>query len=466
MTKTTLIADADAENRGLMCGALQTLAYRISEAEDAMEALDYLQTHEPDLVIADARLPGISGIELLRKVRGEHPATIVILLTAFATVPEAVETMRMGAHDYLTKPVDIDNLMPTVRRLLAHFQHPSDDGALKRRIGFDNILGRSRDLLAVLDQATRAARTTSTVLIQGETGTGKELLARGIHSHSPRSEKPFVTINCAAIPKDLLESELFGHVKGAFTGALMDRKGQIEAASGGTLFLDEIGEMPPELQVKLLRLLQGGEIQKVGAAGSTSVDVRVIAATHRDLFDMAQRGAFREDLYYRLNVIPLTLPSLRERREDIPELVEFFFDRSCRKHGRVHLKLPEFLMDRFIAYRWPGNVREMENVIERIVVLTPETEVGIDDLPPVLRPEPTLVEMIGLDLPPKGINLGGVERELLLQALEACDWNQATVARYLGLTRKTLIYRMHKYDLVQRPALRAMQDQSQVLAIA
>ncbi len=278
-----------------------------------MEALDYLQTHEPDLVIADVRLPGISGIELLKKVRNEYPAIIVILVAAFATVAEAVEAMRMGAHDYLAEPVSIDNLKQTVRRLLMHFQHQSDGGAL------------------------------------------------------------------------------------------MDRKGQIEAASGGTLFLDEIGEMPPELQVKLLRLLQGGEIQKVGAATSTTVDVRVIAATHRDLFEMVQSGAFRDDLYYRLNVIPLTLPSLRERREDIAELVEFFFDRSRRRHGRVNLELPEYLIDRFVAYRWPGNIRELENVIERIVVLTPGTEVGIADLPLVLRPEPTLVEMIGLDLPPKGI---------------------------------------------------------------
>jgi len=317
--------------------------------------------------------------------------------------------------------------------------------------------------MGVLDHATRAARTSSTVLIHGETGTGKELLARGIHSLSARSTKPFVTINCGAIPKDLLESELFGHVRGSFTGALMDRKGQVEAADGGTLFLDEIGEMSPELQVKLLRLLQNAEIQKVGAVCSSKVDVRVVAATHRDLAAMVHEGAFREDLCYRLNVIPLGLPSLRDRREDIPELVRFFFERSCAKHGREDLNLAKGVLDRFLVHRWPGNIRELENVIERIVVLARGSDVGIADLPDFLQPDPNPVEAINLDLPPNGICFGGLEKEMLFRALERSDWNQSMAARYLGMSRKTLVYRMHKHNLLRPLPMIVVRDRSNVV---
>lgn len=321
---------------------------------------------------------------------------------------------------------------------------------MERGPGFEDLLGRSKCLLAVLGQATRAARTSSTVLIQGETGTGKELLARGIHSLSARRAKPFITINCGAIPKDLLESELFGHVKGAFTGALMDHKGQVEAAEGGTIFLDEIGEMSLELQVKLLRFMQNAEIRRLGGGFSTKVDVRVLAATHRDLASMAQEGIFREDLYYRLNVIPLKLPCLRERREDIPELVRSFLQRCCSKHKRRNLRLGEGVLERFLAYRWPGNVRELENVVERLVVLADSPDVGVADLPEFLQPEPSPVEAINLDLPLKGISLGGLERDVLLRTLQQFDWNQSKAARYLGVTRKTLAYRVQKYDLLRK----------------
>jgi len=280
---------------------------------------------------------------------------------------------------------------------------------------------------------------------------------------SARSTKPFVTINCGAIPNDLLESELFGHVKGAFTGAFTDRKGQVEAANGGTLFLDEIGEMPPGLQVKLLRLLQNGEIQKLGAAGSTRVDVRTIVATHRDLTAMVHEGTFREDLYYRLNVIPLRLPNLRDRREDIPQLVRLFFERSCAKHGRPNLRLAEDVLDRFLVYPWPGNIRELENVVERIVVLTRECEVGIADLPTFLQPDPSPVQAIRLDLPPNGICFGSLEKEVLLRALEQSNWNRSLAARYLGMTRKTLVYRMQKHNLLRNPPLCLVRDHSSVV---
>ena len=470
MPRTILVVDDHAPNRELIREALGDSVYEISEAETASEALEHLRCQETDLVITDVRMPGLSGVELLKRLHTDYPGIAVVLMSAFATVASAVEAMKLGADHYLTQPLDIDELRSVVYRLLdCHAiridRRPSGD-TLKRSPGFENILGRSKDLLGVLDQATRAARTGSTVLIQGETGTGKELLAHGIHSLSARSTKPFVTINCGAIAKDLLESELFGHMRGSFTGAFTDHKGQVEAAHGGTLFLDEIGEMSPALQVKLLRLLQNAEIQKLGAVSSTRVDVRVVAATHRDLAAMVHEGTFREDLYYRLNVIPLKLPSLRDRREDIPELLRFFFERSCSKHGRPTLSLADEVLDRFLVYRWPGNVRELENLVERIVVLTRESEVGIADLPQFLQPDPNPVEAISLDLPPNGICFGGLEKEVILQALEQSNWNQSMAARYLGMTRKTFAYRMKKYHLLRRSPLGRVRDRSNVVEMS
>jgi len=271
------------------------------------------------------------------------------------------------------------------------------------------------------------------------------LLARAIHQNSRRKDKPFVVINCGAIPKDLLESELFGHVKGSFTGALSPKRGKVEVADGGTLFLDEIGELPVELQVKLLRLIQQGEIEKVGATGPVVVDVRIIAATHRNLQALIEDGAFREDLFYRLAVIPLELPPLRDRADDIPELVQSLFLKTKQKHGLPNLKLPPHLVPRFCAYRWPGNVRELENVIERLTVLAIGDEITLHDLPDFLRSEKPGSEALQLDLPPQGISLEAVEKELILKALRKFDWNQTKAAAFLDISRRTLIYRMEKY---------------------
>ncbi|MGB9606807.1 MAG: sigma-54 interaction domain-containing protein, partial [Bryobacteraceae bacterium] len=318
---------------------------------------------------------------------------------------------------------------------------------LDRKYGFENILGRSPALLETLEAAARVAASEVTVLIRGETGTGKELLAKAIHFNSPRRHGPFVTINCGAIPRELLESELFGHLKGAFTGAVAHKKGRVELADGGTLFLDEIGELPPPLQVKLLRLLQEKEIEKVGATEPLRVNVRIIAATHRNLEAMVEDGTFREDLYYRLAVIPLVLPPLRERAEDIPELALHFFERSKQRHRRPDLVLPEALLPYFSSYRWPGNVRELENVIERVVLLARGQEVTLHDLPEFLRRERPPLDAIQLELPPEGISLEAVERELIRRALEKFDGNQSKAARYLDISRKTLIYRMEKYGL-------------------
>lgn len=375
------------------------------------------------------------------------------MLTAFATVEAAVEAMKAGAYHYLTKPISIQELRLVVERGMEHVRLRAEirrlRSTLDAKYGFESILGRSKRLLAVLDLASRAAQTVSTVLIRGETGTGKELIARAIHFNSPRKDKPFVTINCGAIPKDLLESELFGHMKGSFTGAVTHKTGKVETAIGGTLFLDEIGDMPLELQVKLLRLIQNSEIEKVGAPGPTKVDVRIIAATHRNLQTMVEDETFREDLYYRLSVIPLELPPLRERPDDIPELVRQFFQIACQKHGRDGLRLPEELMPRFSGYRWPGNVRELENVIERLVVLADGDLIRLADLPEVLVRESSVGSAFQFALPPNGFSLENLERELILKALRKFDWNQSKAAQYLELSRKTLIYRMEKFGLRQ-----------------
>lgn len=453
--KRILVVDDDESLRWVTQAQLQQNGYVVGAAASGKEALDCIRDALPDMVITDLMMPGMTGVELLKKIRADYSEIIVILVTAFGTVETAVEAMKAGAYDYVTKPVNMDELLLIVSRGLEHLDLREEVRTLRsnldKKYGFENILGQSKSLLYVLDMAARAAQATSTVLINGETGTGKELLAKAIHFNSRRKGKPFVTINCGAIPKDLLESELFGHVKGSFTGALANKRGKVELADGGTLFLDEIGEMPLELQVKLLRLIQQGEIEKVGVAAVTNVDVRIIAATHRNLQALAEDGAFREDLYYRLAVIPLELPPLRERADDIPELVQHFFLKAKKKQGRPDLALATRLLPHFSTYTWPGNVRELENIIERIVVLTRGDEITLNDLPDFLRRERPPVEALHLDLPAHGISLDAVEKELIVRALEKFNGNQTHAAQYLDISRKTLIYRMEKFGLRKEP---------------
>jgi two-component system NtrC family response regulator len=451
MEKRVLVVDDDESLRRVTQVQLEQAGFKTTTAGDGIEALSILQKSAPDLVITDLKMPAMSGIELLRRIRADYPDVLVVMLTAFGTVESAVEAMKAGAYDYITKPVHPDELDLVARRALEHLQLIEENRSLRSSLdakyGFENIIGRSSSLLYLLDMAARAAQTDATVLIHGETGTGKELLAKAVHFNSRRREKLFVTINCGAIPKDLLESELFGHVKGSFTGAVAHRKGKVESADGGTLFLDEIGEMPLELQVKLLRLIQQGEIEKVGAPSASTVDVRVIAATHRDLEAMIEDGTFREDLYYRLSVIPLELPPLRERLDDIPQLVEHFFSKLKQKHGRDSLVLPISLMPYFSNYRWPGNIRELENIIERLIVLTPGNEITVSHLPAFLRREHASVDALNIDLPSQGISLEAIEKELILKALEKFNWNQTHAAKYLDISRKALIYRMEKHGI-------------------
>lgn len=459
--KRILVVDDDESLRWVTQAQLQQSGYQVDAAANGKEALAKIQETPPDLAIADLMMPGMSGVELLKSIRADYPEIIVILVTAFGTVENAVEAMRAGAYDYITKPVNMEELRLIVGRGLEHLDLRQEVRNLRisldKKYGFENILGQSKPLLYVLDMASRAAIATSTVLIHGETGTGKELLAKAVHFNSRRKDKPFVTINCGAIPKDLLESELFGHVRGSFTGALANKRGKVELADGGTLFLDEIGELPLELQVKMLRLIQQGEIEKLGVAGVTKVDVRIIAATHRNLQAMIEDGAFREDLYYRLAVIPLELPPLRERADDIAELVQQFFLKAKEKQGRPELVLPPPLLPYFSAYRWPGNIRELENIIERVVVLSRGDDITLNDLPEFLRRERPAAEAFHFELPPQGISLEGVEKEFIVRALEKFNWNQTHAAQFLDISRKTLIYRMEKFGLRKEQA--AAEDQ-------
>lgn len=454
MKRRILVIDDDESLRRVLQVQLEQCGYVVNSAASAQQSMGMLGARSYDVVITDLKMPGVSGLELLKQIHSLYPETIVIFLTAFGTVETAVEAIKAGAYHYLTKPVHPDELSLTIDRAVEHLRLVEEIRLLRANLdekyGFENILGRSDVLLQVLDTAARAARTGSTVLIRGETGTGKELLARAIHFNSSRKDKPLITINCGAIPAELLESELFGHIKGSFTGAVANKKGKVETANGGTLFLDEIGEMPLALQVKLLRLIQEGEIEKIGSEVGSSVDVRIIAATHRDLQAMIDDGAFREDLYYRLAVIPLVMPALRERPEDIPDLAQHFFLKSKARNQRPDLIMPPVLIPYFTRYRWPGNIRELENVLERIVVLTRSNEVSIQDLPDFLRRERSGPDALEIDLPREGISLEAVEKELILKALDKCHWNQTRAARYLDISRKTLLYRLEKHG-IQKP---------------
>lgn len=387
--KKVLIIDDDVSLLRVMEMQLEEIGCDVIAVASGNEAMTALEEVTPELVITDLKLPGMSGLELLKLLRSDHPELTVIMITAYGTVKTAVEAMKAGAYDYLTKPIDYDELALVVSRALERQQLLEEVRNLRltldEKYGFESIIGRSKSLLRVLEMTSRVAQTDSIALIRGETGTGKELLAKAIHQNSRRKNGPFVTINCGAIPSNLLESELFGYTKGAFTGATTAKKGRVETADGGTLFLDEIGELPLDLQVKLLRLIQQGEIEKVGASESSKVDVRIIAATHRNLQAMIEDGTFREDLYYRLAVIPLELPPLRERLDDIPELVQHLFLKSKQKHSRAELQLPESVLSGFSNYDWPGNIRELENIIERLVVLAVGARISADDLPEFLK---------------------------------------------------------------------------------
>ncbi len=452
MTKgPILIVDDDASQRRLIEFWLQEEGYATITATDGKAGLRMFEDQSPSLVIADLRMPGIDGLELLAKVKASNQDEPLILITAFGTVGNAVEAMKLGAADYLVKPLNPDELKLSVQRALERQQLLDENRYLRDLAGtafrFENLIGGSRKMRDIFDTAQQVARRDSTVLLMGESGTGKELLAKAIHQNSLRAGKPFVTVNCGAIPETLVESELFGHRKGAFTGAVADRAGKFEAANEGTVFLDEVGELPPSAQVKLLRVIQEREIDKIGNPRPIPVNVRIIAATNRNLKNLVEDGEFREDLYYRLSVVTIEIPPLRERRDDIPLLAQHFLSKLRARYQLSQLVFSEEALERISQYDWPGNVRELENLVERVVVLAKENVIRDSDLPPELRQTQSRVAGINLQLPEEGISLEAVEKELLLRALEKFAWNQTHAAKYLDISRKTLIYRMEKYGL-------------------
>ena len=445
-----LVVDDDPSLRRVMKMQLEEAGYQVSLAHDGNEAWSMLREIEPQLVITDLRMP-TTGLELLGRITKQGLQATVIVITAFGTIESAVEAMKLGAYDYVTKPIDFDALVLVVHRAMER-QNLLEEvrtlrSALDERYGFEGIVGNSKALLRVLDQAARVAQRDATVLIHGETGTGKELIARAIHHNSRRHNRPFVPINCGAIPRDLVESELFGYARGAFTGALAGKPGRIELADGGTLFLDEVGELPLEAQVKLLRVLQEGELAKLGENSPVKVDVRVIAATHRDLSAMMEDATFREDLYYRLAVVPLKVPPLRDRREDIPGLIEALQHRIRQRHGLAEIRLSPTVHQRLISYTWPGNVRQLENILERLMLLASGDVITADDLPEELISPSASSAVLWPTLPEAGLSLDGIERELISRALEKFKGNQTQAARYLDISRRTLIYRMEKHGL-------------------
>jgi two-component system NtrC family response regulator len=452
MKPIILIIDDDTSLRRVLEYNLQEAGYAVATAPSGEEGLALFDDVSPALVITDMKMPVMDGMQILKSVKERSPETLVIMITAFGTVNIAVEAMKAGAYDYITKPFNRDELRLTVAKALQFSGLTVENKRLKDelddRADFRSLVGSSAAMEKVFGIVRKVADTEASVLITGESGTGKELIARSIHTHSGRRNGPFVAINCAAIPRDLLESELFGHIKGAFTGAIKDKTGRFALADGGTLFLDEVGELPLELQPKLLRALQERTVEPVGGTKEQKLDVRVVAATNLDIEKAIVDGVFREDLYYRLAVIPINLPPLRQRRDDIPLLLRHF----CIKHGAGKVTFDKQSLSTLTGYAWPGNVRELENTVERLLILRNGDTITLDDLPDKIRNNcaaPGTAAHSGsvINLPDEGYSLEQLEREVVVQALERNGWNQTAAARFLRIPRHTLIYRIEKYDI-------------------
>ena len=449
--RTVLLVDDDPSFRRVVEFQLEEDGFRVLTAPNASAALQRFQGHRVDIVLTDVKMPESGGIELLARLRKLQPDLPVVMLTAHGTIESAVEAMKLGAFDYLTKPFTREQLRIILSKTFDVAALKQENRRLREvvaeRFSFTNMIAGSRAMHDVTDLASRVAPTETTVLLSGESGTGKELLAKAIHFHSDRSRYPFVVVNCAAIPESLIESELFGHRRGSFTGAVSDKQGKFEAANKGTIFLDEIGELPLLMQVKILRALQNREIDKVGESRPVKIDVRIIAATNRNLEKMVSDGGFRDDLYYRLAVVALRMPPLRERADDIPQLVEHFVDTHAARLGRPRPTINRDVYSAFNLYAWPGNIRELENVVERALVLDRDGVLSLEDLPDRLRAREQGLGRLRIELPDEGLSLETVECDLLKAALEKHDWNQTKAAAYLDITRSALLYRMQKFGL-------------------
>jgi len=447
MARRILVVEDEDKLRRVIQLHLEASGYEVEQARTAEEAV--FRAGEADLVLTDLRLPGMDGMELLGHIRRQNAHTPVIVMTAFGTVENAVAAMKAGAVDFLLKPFSLDHLGAVVEKALEVRALRDENRQLREELGrrydFRNIIGHSPRMQEIFATVARVAPTRATVLLCGESGVGKDLIARAIHYHSPRRDRPFVKINCTAIPETLLESELFGYEKGAFTGAATNKPGKFEQADTGTVFLDEIGDVPPSIQVKLLRVLQEREFERLGSNKTRQIDVRVIAATNADLRAALEQGRFREDLYYRLNVVPINIPALRERKEDLPYLAAHFADKFGREVRGQACRLKPEAVEKLLAYSWPGNVRELENVIERSIVLSQSEELGPAEIKLDLALKSRAVEETRFL--PDGVTLEQFERMIIQEALRRAEGNKSHAARLLGLTRNALRYRLAQMGL-------------------
>ncbi len=453
--KAHLLVIDDEKNYLLVLQAmLEDEGYKVTTLNDPETALPFLEESEVDVIVTDMKMPRISGREILEKVKKNWPHIPVLIMTAFGSIESAVEVMKYGAFDYITKPFANDELLLSLHNAVelstAHRQYRILQEAMEVRYGTHQIIGRSRAIRDVLNMVERAAPSRSTVLISGESGTGKELVARAVHVSSPRKDGPFVSVNCMALNPGVLESELFGHEKGSFTGAIAMRRGRFEQADGGTLFLDEIAELTPDLQVKLLRVLQEKRFERVGGGDEIEVDIRVVAATNKNLHELVESGSFRDDLYYRLNVVEVHLPSLRERREDIPLLVAHFAENFAKENDMPIKAFSTEALNYLTGYEWPGNIRQLQNVVERCTVLVQSETITFENLPPEVRDEEAQFKS-AVDLLPVQLDLADtmekIEAALVRRALARSQFVQVKAAEFLGISKSLLQYKLKKYGI-------------------
>ena len=448
MKAKLLLIDDDANLCQVISYQLKKMGYDVDITNSGREGLEAYRQGNYDIVLTDIQMPDISGIQVLQEIRKQNKEVVIILITAYGSVENALEACRMGADDYITKPFGQEQLLFVIEKAVRLRNLQTENQTLREELSdkfrFENMIVNSPAMENVVQMAGKVARSDATVLILGESGTGKELLARGIHYHSPRAAKPLVTVNCPSIPDTLLESELFGHVRGAFTGAIKDRKGKFEMADGGTLFLDEIADLREDVQAKLLRVLQEHEFERLGESTPIQVDVRLIAATNKDIEKLVSNGKFREDLYYRLSVVPITIPPLRERKADIPYLVEFFIERYKKdKKVTVDSEVLEILK----TYNWPGNVRELENVIERALVLSGKPRISPQDLPVHLTEPSSIARNQANDDLFSDLSLDNLEKRAIQMALQKAGGNQTKAAKLLDIPRHVLLYRLKKFNI-------------------
>ncbi|UCG52545.1 MAG: sigma-54-dependent Fis family transcriptional regulator [Candidatus Latescibacterota bacterium] len=455
MPKNILVADDEKGIRDTLRRLLEYEKYSVITADDGVDALHKAENEFVDLVLLDIKMPGMDGMEVLSRLHKSQPELPVVIISGHGTIQTAVEATRLGAFDFIEKPIDADRILLVIRNGLAQRQLIRENISLKAEVQKKTqIIGEHPDIAEIMETLQKVAPTNARILIIGENGTGKELVARAVHEMSPRANEAFVEVNCAAIPEELIESELFGHEKGSFTGAVSRRVGKFELADGGTLFLDEVGDMSHAAQAKVLRVLQESQFERVGGTETKQVDVRVIAATNKDLQKESQAGTFREDLFYRLNVVPVTIPPLRKRVTDIPLLVEHFLQETAAELGQRPKKMSKRAIAELTEYNWPGNIRELENLIERLVILTQKQTIDVEDLP-LLGPAKNLEEQF-LERDTYNEFREAVEREFFVRKLRACGYNVSKTARKLGMQRSNLYKKLEKYGI---PYKRSREDE-------